>query len=1051
MKKGKVFSGLLGMFLITLLSLTGCSQPTDGDSTGSSTPTGTDATLSSVTVAGVTANPGVPANPWADSVVGYVVLPDELLTGAVVTAVPSDSRASIAYGHSTPPGTPVLSADVTTYDLAEGDIITVRVTSGDRSGRLYYKIAVATPNTTSVLTGLAINEKAVTLGSAGTDLDSSGVAEVLLTRAEAGAPAIVPAKAYFGETVRYAKAADNAEPVWSIVPPAAFNDNDVLLIKVTSSNGENDSYYKVRIYLAREATIVYGQPTIGDTTVDEVWDTAGGWLPIERVYSAGSTADFRSSPDTSGRAKVLWDEAGLYVLIEVTDPVITSGTATNNYSSYDSVEIYIDQAPGISNGSGAGTGTGQYGYSNKGGLYRIDVSNVRSGDPTAATTALTTLDKTSVWTGDSGYYIEAQVPFRNIGNSLTAGTALPAGTVPAPDNNRVIGLDLQINACIGTGGNTTLGNENGRQGVVVWNNSLTTNNQDTRGYALGTLSGRPVRVDPALTSITVGGKTADLGTPAPVYSNAAAGTGLVIGTTAAAGEVAIAVVKSESHTTLQYAFVPGDSGAPVFGDTASFSNVTDGAIYIKATAEDGVTVLVYKVSIVVVSDAKDLTAFSLGGVSPGAIGAPGASFNAAGYAAANQLIRLTNATDLVNPAVSSTASPGAVVKYGQSAASNTAPTVWETDFSAVTLTSGNYIGIQVSAPDGSVQYYKFRVAAGSTDATLGSITISGRPASLGTPAATFGNSITNGTVSLTSAQVAAGGANRVVAVPTNPTASMRYAVGTSDTGTPSYASTPQTTAYTSQSRITVEVTAEDKITVLIYRVRVTTASSAALTTTGTIGGVTFNAAAQGTPSGEWNDARLAPGSLTLTTAQATNAVLTLAASSGNTSTTKETALVLAADAAQAPSDWATTTDTPTRTFADGDILYIRLTNGAYVNYYKTVIAVGPSTDATTSGISIGDTAAVLGTPGNSWDDGDLAAGSITLTTAELASPGTITVNKEANAAAEYAVVSDDNEPTTFSSTEPASFNDQDRFWVKISAEDGVTVKYYKIVVTEDAS
>ena len=80
----------------------------------------------------------------------------------------------------------------------------------------------------------------------------------------------------------------------------------------------------------KSATATYGTPTI-DGTIDSVWEDA----PTIDVntFSVGNGA--------TGTAKMLWDENNLYVLTEVTDPVLSKSSA--NAYEQDTVEVFFDE------------------------------------------------------------------------------------------------------------------------------------------------------------------------------------------------------------------------------------------------------------------------------------------------------------------------------------------------------------------------------------------------------------------------------------------------------------------------------------------------------------------------------------------------------------------------------------------------------------------------------------------------------------------------------------------------------------------------------------
>lgn len=102
-----------------------------------------------------------------------------------------------------------------------------------------------------------------------------------------------------------------------------------------------------------------------DGTIDDVWSTADPNL-IDKPFT-GETPTLGASGDTWWKA--LWDDKGIYVLINVTDdvwaPAFASSTPTTNTYLYDKVEIYFDTNYNLKDGKGPltdGTGGGNGHY-----------------------------------------------------------------------------------------------------------------------------------------------------------------------------------------------------------------------------------------------------------------------------------------------------------------------------------------------------------------------------------------------------------------------------------------------------------------------------------------------------------------------------------------------------------------------------------------------------------------------------------------------------------------------------------------------------------------
>lgn len=84
----------------------------------------------------------------------------------------------------------------------------------------------------------------------------------------------------------------------------------------------------------------YGSPLLDGLGDDEAWQTSP-WMPLDQTWIGTPPAP----ADFSGRYKLLWDEANLYVLAEITDDSLTD-THPDGLTQYwddDCLEIFLDE------------------------------------------------------------------------------------------------------------------------------------------------------------------------------------------------------------------------------------------------------------------------------------------------------------------------------------------------------------------------------------------------------------------------------------------------------------------------------------------------------------------------------------------------------------------------------------------------------------------------------------------------------------------------------------------------------------------------------------
>ncbi|REE69690.1 GH35 family endo-1,4-beta-xylanase [Paenibacillus taihuensis] len=197
----------------------------------------------------------------------------------------------------------------------------------------------------------------------------------------------------------------------------------------------------------KTSTAAKGTPNI-DGTMDDIWKTTSP-IAID-VTQAGNTKADTIMPTAT--ARMLWDDANLYVFAQVTkDPSEPLDKGNANPWEQDSVEAVVD----LTNGSTAM-------YSNASGHYRVRYDGFASVDAgmtdnqgiATKMTSATTYDETT-----NSYTVEMQIPFIQI----------------TPAIGTQIGFDAQVNDA----------KAGARIGAFAWNDASGTAYQDL--FKIGTL------------------------------------------------------------------------------------------------------------------------------------------------------------------------------------------------------------------------------------------------------------------------------------------------------------------------------------------------------------------------------------------------------------------------------------------------------------------------------------------------------------------------------------------------------------------------------------
>ncbi|KAG2971678.1 Endo-1,4-beta-xylanase A, partial [Phytophthora cactorum] len=188
----------------------------------------------------------------------------------------------------------------------------------------------------------------------------------------------------------------------------------------------------------KKSSAYYGTPAI-DGSVDSVWSKAPE-MKLETKQMAWSGA--------TGTAKALWDDANLYVLVQVRDDQLNK---TNpNVWEQDSVEVFVDE----NNGKTAN-------FQDDDGQYRVNFENAASFNPAEIAAGF----ESKVSVSGTNYTVEMKIPFKKV----------------KPANNAKIGFDAQINDA----------KDGNRISVNAWNDPSGQGYQDTSVFGELTLTGKP--------------------------------------------------------------------------------------------------------------------------------------------------------------------------------------------------------------------------------------------------------------------------------------------------------------------------------------------------------------------------------------------------------------------------------------------------------------------------------------------------------------------------------------------------------------------------------
>jgi endo-1,4-beta-xylanase len=182
---------------------------------------------------------------------------------------------------------------------------------------------------------------------------------------------------------------------------------------------------------------IKGTPKI-DAVIDAIWSKAN--VISTQTKSQDAATGNATIQGASAKIRTMWDGDYLYVLCEVTDPVLNKAS-TAPYEQ-DSIEIFIDENNGKTNV-----------YEDDDAQYRVNFENLQSFGSNGQDSRVKSAAKVVA----GGYIIEVAIPFRTLKGR----------------EGMIIGFDAQVNDANASGK---------RQSVMTWNDTAGNNYRDTSRY-----------------------------------------------------------------------------------------------------------------------------------------------------------------------------------------------------------------------------------------------------------------------------------------------------------------------------------------------------------------------------------------------------------------------------------------------------------------------------------------------------------------------------------------------------------------------------------------
>jgi hypothetical protein len=487
--------------------------------------------LSILTVAGMGATLAAPGTAWNNAGNGTISLSNAQKENAVVVATPANMAATVEFALVTTSGAPGAYSTTSTFTFADGNILYVKVTAENGEKISIYKFTVQIGRDATLLSVVIGETEAESLG---TPKATWGT----FTNVQRGSCQVDERMPDTGFTVVITPTDEEAAVVWQPVAtsvtaePAAYTgtsphifppDQSDIIIKVTSANGANTRYYRIRLITKSWGTIYKGTPKLENPSdandkqyIDPIWN-AEEWLDVSRINTAESYANWFATDTgrhTTAKAKALWDDDGLWVYWDIDFTDYNDGTAAQTrtavlsgaVSSYtpgtdvtiaanstpadshvrDSVELFINERFQTYK-------TGNYGNQYRSGLPNADgtiwLSGEKGNPPTTPTyfnpiTQFQIDKKVNAWVKKNGankeigYVIIMRAQWVK---GYTADIDAVFNTDGTVKDGAEIGVELQVNASSDRGGTIT------RDGILTWNGVTSQAYQNVKSFGIVTL------------------------------------------------------------------------------------------------------------------------------------------------------------------------------------------------------------------------------------------------------------------------------------------------------------------------------------------------------------------------------------------------------------------------------------------------------------------------------------------------------------------------------------------------------------------------------------
>jgi hypothetical protein len=271
MKKNVRNGAALLLAALAALVMAGCPQEAE--------PLSSDATLSSITIAGVTADSiGTPSEDWSTAVPGFVGLSTDKLASATV-AVGAAEGAKVFFAAGKFGQIPEFVTN-STFSFDYGDCLYIEVFSANLDKCNIYQIEIG--GSTAALTAITVNGKTATLGTPNVNAEAVETGAVYLSKSQLASPQVTVTKSDTDLKVVYGIAPSGVIPSFSESVPTSFNAEYILFVGVSLSPVSNVyKYYAVALHNTT--------PEIADITLGGRSATGGTQLngiPIQ-AYGSG--------------------------------------------------------------------------------------------------------------------------------------------------------------------------------------------------------------------------------------------------------------------------------------------------------------------------------------------------------------------------------------------------------------------------------------------------------------------------------------------------------------------------------------------------------------------------------------------------------------------------------------------------------------------------------------------------------------------------------------------------------------------------------------------